>query len=89
MRPFRGEFIVDAKKDGFHAERSLVLAARSSKRFTPESRRVSSQCGNSTKEVRAKDEVYVNFDPASTLHAGRTNFNEPHGGCFLASGISP
>ena len=41
------------------------------------------------REVRAKDEVYVNFDPASTLHAGRTNFNEPHGGCFLASGISP
>ena len=65
MRSFRGEFIVDAKKDdGFHAERSLVLPARSSKRFTPESRRVSSQCGNSTKEVRAKDEVYVNFDPS-------------------------
>ena len=86
MRSFRGEFIVDAKKDGFHAERSLVLAARSSKRFTPESRRVSSQCGHSTKErfVRRTKSTL-----ASALHAGRTNFNEPHGGCFLASGISP
>jgi hypothetical protein len=27
MRSFRGELIVDAKKHGLHAERSLVLAA--------------------------------------------------------------
>ena len=87
MRSFRGELIVDARKDGLRAERSLVLATllkpsvhtREQARFI--AMRTFEKSGFA-KERRSSGRLR----PQSRLFppvAGRTNLNRPHEGCFL------